>query len=252
MCSLASARFTVASYYPMANLMIETIELPHGPTPVLWRRSARARRVSLRIDPQAEAVVVTLPKRAARSAGLRLLADHAGWVGTKLAALPPALLFTDGASLSLGGEPVWIRHRPSAVGGAWFAGSEIHVAGDAAFLTRRVCDLLRAEAARRLGALVETVCSEMKLRPARIAIRDTRTRWGSCSPDGTVMFSWRLIMAPKTVQRYVVVHELAHLHHMNHGPNFWRLVEAFAPDRAAATAWLRRHGTELMRAGQAR
>ncbi len=233
----------------MANLMIETVELPHGPTPVLWRRSVRARRVSLRIDPRAAAVVVTLPRRAARSAGLRLLADHAGWVGHKLAALPPALVFSDGARLSLSGEPVRIRHKPESVGGAWFVGGEIHVAGEAAFLARRVTDLLRAEAARRLGVLVEAVCREMALRPARVAIRDTRSRWGSCSPDRAVMLNWRLIMAPTAVQRYVVVHEVAHLRHMNHSPQFWRLVEAFAPDRANSTEWLRHHGAELMRAG---
>ncbi len=233
----------------MANVLSETIELPHGPTPVLWRRSARARRVSLRIDPRAAAVIVTLPHRAARSAGLRMLSDHAGWVGSKLAALPPALVFADGARIPLEDTTVRIRHQPAGVGGAWFAGGEIHVAGEAAFLARRVTDLLRAEAGRRLGALVETMCGEMKLRPARIAIRDTRSRWGSCSPDGTVMFNWRLIMAPRAVQHYVVVHELAHLRHMNHGPQFWRLVEAFAPDRAGCSEWLRRRGAELMRAG---
>ena len=237
----------------MANLLSETIELPHGPTPVLWRRSGRARRVSLRIDPRAAAVIVTLPHRAARSAGLRLLTDHAGWVGSKLAALPPALLFADGARIPLDGKTVRIRHQPREVGGAWFAkgngSGEIHVAGEAAFLSRRVTDLLRAEAGRRLGALVELVCGEIELRPARVVIRDTRSRWGSCSPDGTVMFNWRLIMAPRAVQHYVVVHELAHLRHMNHGPHFWRLVEAFAPDRHCCSDWLRRHGAELMRAG---
>ncbi len=233
----------------MGNLLTETIELPHGPTPVLWRRSVRARRVSLRIDARAAAVIVTLPQRTARAAGLRLLTDHARWVGTKLAALPPALPFADGAAVPLDGQPVCIRHRPGEVGGAWFTGSELHVAGDPAFLARRVTDLLRAEAGRRLGAVVDAVCGEMQLRPARIAIRDTRSRWGSCSPDGTVMFNWRLVMAPPAVQHYVVVHELAHLRHMNHGPQFWRLVEAFAPDRASCVTWLRRHGAGLMRAG---
>ena len=188
------------------------------------------------------------PGRRARP-GLRLLTDHATWVGTKLAALPPALAFVHGASIPIAGQPHRIRHRPGAIGGAWIEGREIHVSGDAAFLARRVTDLLRAEAGRRLGALAETVCAETKLRPGRIAIRDTRSRWGSCSPDGTVMFNWRLVMAPVAVQHYVVVHELAHLRHMNHGPQFWRLVEAHTPELAACMAWLKRHGAGLMRAG---
>ncbi len=226
----------------------ETIDLPHGPTPVLWRRSARARRVSLRIDTRSAAVVITLPERAARAAGLRLLADHAAWVGSRLAALPPALAFADGCSIPVGGEPHTIRHVPGGHGGAWIAGAEIHVGGEAAFLARRVADLLRAEAGRRLAALSGEVAAATALRPARITVRDTRSRWGSCSAGGTVMFNWRLVMAPVRVQHYVVAHELAHLRHMNHGPAFWALVASAAPDMDACAGWLKRHGPGLMRA----
>ena len=201
----------------------ETVQLPHGPTAVVWRRNARARRVSLRIDARAAAVVVTLPPRAARAAGLRLLTDNAGWVGSKLAALPAALVFADGAVVPVGGEPHRIRHVPTGCGGS-IGNGEICVAGDLAFLARRVTDLLRAEARRRFAALVTEVGARTGLRPARLAIRDTRSRWGSCTADGTVMFNWRLVMAPPVIQHYVVVHELAHIRHMNHGEQFWALV----------------------------
>lgn len=229
----------------------ETVQLPHGPTAVVWRRSTRARRVSLRIDPRATAVVVTLPPRAARAAGLRLLTDNAGWVGSKLAALPPALVFADGATVPVGGDLHHVRHVPAGKGGAWFEDGAIHVAGNPAFLPRRVSDLLRAEARRRLAALVAAVSGQTGLRPAKLAIRDTRSRWGSCTADGTVMFNWRLVMAPPAVQHYVVVHELAHLRHMNHGPQFWALVADGAPSMATSIAWLKRHGAGLMRAGPA-
>ena len=235
----------------MAARVAETIQLPQGPTPVLWRRSSRARRVSLTIDPRAAVVVVTLPMRAARAAGLRLLADQAGWVGSRLAALPPALAFADGATIPVGGAPHRIRHDRDGRGGAWFAGGEIHVAGQAAFLPRRVTDLLRAEAGRRLGALAAEMAVRAAVRPSRIAIRDTRSRWGSCAPDGTVMFNWRLVMAPPDVQRYVVAHELAHLRHMDHGPGFWQLVAALDPEMDGRITWLKQNGAALMRAGLA-
>ena len=230
---------------------VETIQLPHGPTPVLWRRSSRARRVSLRIDPRHAAVVVTLPTRAARAAGMRLLTDHAGWVGSKLAALPPALAFVDGAAIPLGGVPHRVRHVAAGRGGAWLEAGEILVAGQAAFLGRRITDLLRAEAARRLGILARDIAVQAQLRPRRIAIRDTRSRWGSCAPDGTVMFNWRLVMAPPEVQHYVVAHELAHLRHMNHGAAFWQLVQDLDPAMDGCIDWLKRHGAGLMRAGVA-
>ncbi len=227
----------------------ETVLLPHGPTPVLWRRSARARRVGLRIDTRSASVVIILPARSGRAAGLRLLSAHAGWVGDKLAALPAPLAFADGAAVPLDGAPHCIRHVPGAHGGAWVEGGEIQVAGQADFLPRRVADLLRQEARRRLGAEVARTAATMALQPARLAIRDTRSRWGSCTATGVVMFNWRLVMAPPDVQRYVVVHELAHLRHMNHGPEFWALVRRHAPAMDTCVAWLKRHGAALMRAG---
>ncbi len=216
---------------------------------MLWRRSARARRVGLRIDTRSASVVIILPTRSGRAAGLRLLTTHASWVGDKLAALPPALVFADGATVPIDGVPHLVRHVPGSRGGAWVDGAEIQVAGQAAFLQRRVGDLLRQEAHRRLGAEVARSAAMMALQPARLAIRDTRSRWGSCTAAGVVMFNWRLVMAPPDVQHYVVVHELAHLQHMNHGAEFWALVRRHAPAMDDCVAWLKRHGALLMRAG---
>jgi predicted metal-dependent hydrolase len=227
----------------------EVLQLSGGPTPVQWRRSARARRISLRIDPRHSAVIVTLPTRAGRAAGMALLTDHADWVANRLAALPAALAFTDGAAVPLVGLPHPIRHVPAAHGGAWLVGDEIHVSGDPAFLARRVTDFLRSEARRRLAALVGVKCAKSGLVAKRVVVKDTRSRWGSCAPDGTLMFCWRLVMAPAFVQDYVVAHEVAHLRHMNHGARFWALVADLTGHRTAAVAWLEHHGPGLLRAG---
>ena len=114
-----------------------------------WRRSARARRVSLRIDPGAGMVVVTLPPRASRRAGMSLLMTHADWVTDRLARLPRMIRFGDGEAIPIDGKPCRIRHVPQARGGAWFADGELHVTGALEFLGRRVTDFLRAEARRR-------------------------------------------------------------------------------------------------------
>lgn len=229
--------------------MTETLALPQGPTRVQWRRSARARRVSLRIDAQGGGVIVTLPPRAARAAGMALLMDHAGWVAERLARLPGPLEIADGACVMLGGQPHRVRHVPGGRGGAWLEAGEIRVAGDVEFLPRRVRDLLRGEAARRLGALAAERAAATGLRPRRVVVKDTRTRWGSCTADGTLMFCWRLVMAPPEVQHYVVAHEVAHLRHMNHRAEFWALVEALTPHRRAAMRWLAAEGAGLLRVG---
>jgi predicted metal-dependent hydrolase len=84
-------------------------------------------------------------------------------------------------------------------------------------------------------------------RHGRVTLRDTRSRWGSCSASGDLSFSWRLAMAPPEVRRYVALHEAAHLVEMNHSPRFWALVASLCPDYRAHRGWLRRHGAGLHR-----
>jgi predicted metal-dependent hydrolase len=233
----------------METPLPETVALPSGPTRVEWRRSSRARRVSLRIDPSDGAVVVTLPPRASRTAGLSLLRNHADWVASRLAALPEALPFTEGALVPICGVPHRVRHRPDLRGGAWLEAGELHVTGAAEFIGRRVRDFLRAEAKRRLAALVSVKAAAVGRLPRRLTVKDTSSRWGSCSSDGSLAFSWRLVMTPEFVQDYVAAHEVAHLRHMNHGPGFWALVEELTPHKGAAIPWLRREAPRLLRAG---
>jgi predicted metal-dependent hydrolase len=227
----------------------ETLTLPGGPTRVQWRRNARARRISLRIDPSEGMVVVTLPLRAGRRAGMSLLMTHADWVTDRIAKLPRMIRFGDGEAIPLDGKPCRIRHLPQARGGAWFANGELHVTGAPEFLPRRVTDFLRAEARRRFTALVAVKTEAASLHVRRVTVKDTSSRWGSCAPDGTIALCWRLIMAPEFVQDYVVAHEVAHLRHMNHGPRFWDLVARLTPHTTAAMAWLRNEGAQLQRIG---
>jgi predicted metal-dependent hydrolase len=187
--------------------------------------------------------------RAARAAGVALLEANAAWVADRLAALPPALAYAPGSLITIDGVPHPIIHAPRARGGAWLEGGALHVSGEAAFLARRAGDFLRAEARRRFSAQAMAKAAVAGLTVRRIAVRDTRSRWGSCSADGSLMFCWRLLMAPAFVQDYVVAHEVAHLRHMNHGPDFWRLTDLLSPHRPQAVAWLSAQGSGLMRVG---
>jgi predicted metal-dependent hydrolase len=154
----------------MALLSSELLALPHGPARIDWRRSSRARRISLRIDPRHGAVVITLPPRASRAAGMALLMDHASWVAERLAALPRTVSFADGAVVPVSGRPHRIRHVPHGRGGAWIENDEIHVSGDPDFLARRVADFLRAEARRRLSALVMEKAGPAGLQVRRVTV----------------------------------------------------------------------------------
>lgn len=227
----------------------EIVSLPTGEARVQWRRHARARRVSLRIDPSDGVIVVTLPLRASRRAGMALLMGHVDWVAKRIAALPEAVILVDGAEVSIGGVAHRIRHHPDRRGGAWLEEGELHVTGRPEFLPRRVVDFLRAEAGRRLSVMVRIKAAQAGVIPARITIKDTTSRWGSCAPDGALAFSWRLVMAPNFVQDYVTAHEVAHLRHMNHGQAFWKLVASLTAHTPCAMAWLRDEGPRLLRVG---
>jgi predicted metal-dependent hydrolase len=231
----------------------EILPLPGGPARVEWRRSTRARRVSLRIDPRGGAVVVTLPPRGTRRAGMALLMNHADWVSERLAALPGHIPFEDGALVPLHGIEHRIRHigghSTGSRGGVWLTARQINVGGDVEFLPRRVSDFLRATARDRLSALALEKADIAGVRPKRVAVKDTRSRWGSCAADRTLSFSWRLVLAPAFVQDYVAAHEVAHLRHMNHGPRFWALVEQLTPHTTTAMEWLRAEAPRLLRIG---
>jgi predicted metal-dependent hydrolase len=227
----------------------EMLALPGGPARIEWRRSARARRVSLRIDLKAGGVVVTLPMRTSRNAGMALLMDHAEWVTQRLAALPLAIPFAPGALVPLHGAEHRIRHVPDRIGGVWVEAGEICVAGGAEFVARRVADFYRAEARRSLSAFALAKAAMAGVQARRVSVKDTHTRWGSCASDRSLAFSWRLVMAPAFVQDYVAAHEVAHLSHMNHGRHFWALVAELTPHTKAAVAWLKLNGPRLLRVG---
>ena len=227
----------------------EMLELPNGLAVVEWRRSARAQRVSLRIDPRGGAIIVTLPMRASRRAGMALLMNHRDWLADRLAALPDAIRFADGAISPIAGEPHRIRHAPTARGGAFLQDGELIVTGAPEFLRRRTHDFLRKEAGRRLSALVTEKSALAALHPRRITVKDTKSRWGSCASDGSLSFSWRLVMAPHYAQDYVAAHEVAHLRHMNHGPRFWALVDQLTPHKDPAIEWLHSEAPRLLRIG---
>ena len=243
----------------MPALTTEMVPVQGALALVAFRRNARASKISLRIDPAQGGVVITLPPRASRRAGLSLLQTHEAWVAERLAALPSALPFLPGAMVPVRDIPHVIRPVRRAVGalsagaapqgGAWIEDREIRVTGGPEFLARRVADCLKRLARQRLTALAAQKGQQAGIMPKRVQIKDTRTRWGSCAPDGTLAFCWRLICAPDYVQDYVVGHEVAHLRHMNHGRHFWALTDQLTPYRPAAAAWLAENGQALLRIG---
>jgi predicted metal-dependent hydrolase len=186
----------------------------------------------------------------ARGTALGFAEAQAGWIAARLKRLPARRPFADGVELPLFGRPHRVRHRPDRRGAVWIEGVEIHVAGRAEHLPRRLRDWLAVEMRRRLVPLVRQKAARIERMVRRITVRDSRSRWGSCGPDGTLSFSWRLVFAPPEVLDYLVAHEVAHLVHLNHGPRFWALAQALCEGPIEPPeAWLRQNGEVLLQYG---
>jgi len=203
----------------------------------------------LRIDPCAGSVIVTLPRRTARQEGVALLATHAAWVAERLAALPPAVRFVEGAFITFGGRRIRIRSLDEGAAATRLIGRELVVVGKKQDLPLHVANFLHSEAKARFDALVAVKAARIGVRPRRVLLKDLRSRWGSCTTDRTLTFSWRLVMAPRFVQDYVIGHEVAHLRHMNHGPQFYALERELTRFAEPARLWLKRYGVGLLRMG---
>lgn len=223
---------------------------------VTLRRNPRARRYTLRVRSASRDVVLTIPARGTLKEAHAFAERHTGWIATRLARLPDIVAFTPGAEIPLRGEPHRIEHRPGSRGTVWtettITGERlICVAGEAAHVGRRVQDFLKREAKRDLTEASRRHAQALGVTISRITLRDTASRWGSCSSTGALSYSWRLILAPPQVLDYLAAHEVAHRKEMNHGPRFWAAVDGIFPAREVAEAWLKRRGAELHRFGAA-
>jgi predicted metal-dependent hydrolase len=221
--------------------------------PVAVKRNSRAKRIILRIDHATRLPVLTMPSRVGTAQGEDFLHRNLEWLESRLNLLAPAVPFRDGGYFPLRGRSCRIYHRGGRgpvrleSSGIW---QVLSVPGDAASLSRRVTDWLKAEARRDFEEAVGRYAPTIRRRPHAIRIGDPKSRWGSCSAHGVLTFSWRLVLAPARVLDYVAAHETAHLVEMNHGPRFWALVERLYPNCATARAWLDKEGAALAAVGR--
>jgi predicted metal-dependent hydrolase len=223
------------------------------------RRTAAARRFTLRVRAATHDVVLTMPARGSANEAKSFAGRHAAWIGAKLRLLPVMIPFAPGAFVPLRGTLHRITHCPATRGRVWIedcaaspennAGPLLCVSAGAPFVPRRVRDFLIREALRDIKAAVASHARKLGVAPRKITLRDTTTRWGSCSASGALSFSWRLIMAPRFVLDYLAAHEAAHLLHMNHSSKFWAAVGRLTADTERAEAWLKAHGSDLLRFG---
>ena len=226
----------------------ELLAIAGEPVAIRVRFHAQARRMVMRVHPVSGEVTVTAPSRTSLASALAFARGEVGWIARQRNQMPPAIAFVPGTTVPFQGSPHQIRHS-AAKGPApvWRDGDQILVSGKIEHARRRLTDFFKREAKKVLEARALEYGGLLGVRPSRVVVRDTASRWGSCSSARSLSFSWRLIFAPEFVRDYVVAHEVAHLKEMNHGPKFWAHVKALNGDHARARKWLRENGRNLLR-----
>lgn len=215
--------------------------------PIRIRRNPVARRMILRFSKATGEASLTLPASVPLEHGKSFIQKQIGWLEKRQNEIPDRTAFEEGAIILLRGEKLRIVRRDGR--GVTHIVQEttpalvIHCSPQ--HLSRRVTDYLKQEAIHDLHLAVAHFSTQINKKVKRISLRDTHSRWGSCSSSGSLNFSWRLILAPPFVLEYLAAHEVAHLQEMNHSPRFWALARFLFPETDKAEQWLKKFGSSL-------
>lgn len=225
---------------------MDAIDLSDPQCRVRLVRNPRARRFTLRLSSDGDGAVLTHPPGVPLAESRAFLLRHAGWLRRALAKQPSMIEIAHGAQLPVDGvlRRVEVQEGPRR---APMLNDDVLLLKGQAATGPRVSQWLKLRARDRLEPAVRGYAAALGKTVGKVTLRDTRSRWGSCSTSGTLSFSWRLAMAPPEIQDYVAAHEAAHMVEMNHSPAYWALVDQLMPGWRPHRNWLRKHGRDLHR-----
>jgi predicted metal-dependent hydrolase len=215
----------------------------------------RARRVSVRIDPTRREAIATAPTKRHLKHAAQFAAERAGWIAHELSRLPQGVLLAPGSITPLRGVAHKLVFEHGRASPRLEAGSPpllVAPAPDVALFESRLLRYFKDQAKMDLTARVVLHAQTLGVKPTRVQVKELRSRWGSCSVDGVLSFSWRLILAPPYVLDYLAAHEVSHLKEMNHSRRFWAHVQRCMPDFERGRAYLHEYGCALHAIGLAR
>ncbi len=216
--------------------------------PIIVTKRKTSRRLILRYSPLRQCVSLTLPKSVSLKYGLNFVEQKREWIRLQLQKHSGNKGFVDGQIIPVLGENLTLKY----VGGRGIiseASGALQVHGANEFMARRVRSWLQKKCKIEIMRMADIYAARLGVKLGKISLRDTSSRWGSCSHDGNLSFSWRLIFAPIEVLHYVVAHEVAHIREHNHSPAFWAYVAQICPNWKHSRDWLKKHGTSLYNYG---
>jgi predicted metal-dependent hydrolase len=227
----------------------DVIEIHSHRMPILYRRHARARNYVLRLHFN-KTVIVTIPRLGTRKFAREFVASRKSWLEKQWRALesrraPPHVL-RPGMEILLRGRSVTLAVQRHGENWELLLGEErARLANPEGNLRPALENYLRNTARVELSRRLRELAREHSSNVQNVVIRNQKSRWGSCSCNGTISLNWRLIQLPDYVRDYIMIHELMHLRQLNHSPRFWHEVEKACPDYRAAEKWLKRNSGQV-------
>ena len=211
---------------------------------IFLRKNSNSRRITLRISALDGKITITGPSYLKFEEFKNFAESKKSWLKSKRGSFKPPIFVSEGIKIPILGTEIKVLssrvQRPKKIGNSLYINKKHPVSNQVKNYLKEICrvhlNYICKEFAERIG-------SEFH----KITLRDTRSRWGSCSTDANLMFSWRLIMAPEDILAYVAAHEVAHLKHMNHSKKFWETVEFLFGPYKKEKAWLKQNGPSLYR-----
>lgn len=226
---------------------------PTFPSHVNPRTSTRARRLALRLNTQKRIFDLTIPQGLSLHKAYDFALKNEAWMQAELAKLPKNIPFTNGQTIPLFGRSTRITIEPHPTSSRTYITLKddiLHVQTKLEDPSQRITEFLKAHASAHLSTLTQEKAAQIGKTVKDVKLRDTKSRWGSCSEDGRIMYSWRLIFAPPSALDYVVAHETAHLQHLDHSKQFWALCRSLSSNFLEGSQWMQEHGNSLMRYGE--
>jgi predicted metal-dependent hydrolase len=224
----------------------EVLTLGEQTVPLIVRKTPRAKRLTLRLQfKKQNQVILTAPDRTSANTLSSFIERSLPWLEKQILQDKPRQVYRHGMSMTILDKSYELRHKTSPSFCLWWGEDYLLIHAPAEKLGYYVKKALYQTACQFLQSQTLDYASQIDKTVKRVTVRDTRSRWGSCTGQGNISYSWRLIFAPMAVAKYVCAHEVAHLIEMNHSVHFWNIVKNLCPDYKLLRQWLRQNGTAL-------
>ena len=207
--------------------------------------SNRARLLGLRIDAKKRLPVLTVPKYCSKKQAVKFVTAQKDWIEEHLKKIPQRRPFEAGEKICLNGQELELKHCENLRAGVQIVGEYMLVSGEKAFFSRRVRDFVKEQAQKILYQMSIEKALKIGCKLNRVVIKDTKSRWGSCSSLNNINYNWRIALAPDETINYLMAHEVAHLKHPDHSADFWKTVKTLYAGASIGRAWLKKNGDQL-------